>query len=63
VTARTKVLDFTCTFDVVFYNRGDRRAWLTLQNSGSSFPVLSHSFPSHPPFSHSFHACAFWHID
>jgi hypothetical protein len=43
-----RVLDFTCTLSVVFYNRGDRRTSLTLQNSGPSFPVLSHRILSLP---------------
>ena len=44
-------MDFTCTLRVVFYNRGDRRALLTSQNSGSHvpvFPIQSHRILSFP---------------
>jgi len=44
-------LDFTCTLGVVFFNRGDRRAWLTLKNSGQAFrffTIQSHRILSFP---------------
>ncbi len=46
-----RVLDFTCTFDVVFYNRGDQSAFGEFANPSQIlpvFPIQSQPVPAFP---------------
>lgn len=56
-----RVLDFTCTFGVVFYNRGDRADSLEHVIRGYLRPVSCYSFPFHQVSSDPSMVDGTWH--
>ncbi len=51
---KVRVLDFTYTLSVVFYNRGDQLDFKSSQNLSQALPVFSRSVPYHTVRSRSF---------
>lgn len=63
LSGKAGVLDFKCTFGVVFYNRGDRAAKRNPEFSSPRFPIPFHPFAFRAFLAHCIHQRAFWHID
>jgi hypothetical protein len=61
ISSEVRVLDFTYTLRVVFYNRGDQPGALRMPNPSQTLPGFSRSVPSHTVSSVPSASSRMWH--